>query len=340
MENMTSREGLGQDPVASDEEISRVHARNDWQIAADRALADIRRRSREGKLTTPDRWVKRAFAPEGVDPRVFAGELLAYVEERPHAEDTPAMGKQELPLGYDDRPELDELDLDDPLPEPEVTDIVLLYGRSGTYMYSPRVFAGELLAYVEERPHAEDTPAMGKQELPLGYDDRPELAELDLDDPLPEPEVTDIVLLYGRSGTYMYSKPLMSHSYAHALFNTAEGDDLATFADVVRTESNAHALFNTAEGDDLATFADAVRTESRVYPRPVAASDFLNQPYLWPASMVVSLYEAASRDEAYADIEIPQTSLIESYFYSTRHLSPAQAKALAEWYGVEKFRNP
>lgn len=246
MENTTSREGLGQDPVASDEELARVHARNDWQIAADRALADIRRRSREGKLTTPDRWVKRAFAPEGVDPRAFAADLLAYIEGRPHAEDAPAMGKQELPLGYDERPELDELDLDDPLPEPEVADIVLLYGKSGTYMYS---------------------------------------------------------------------KPLMSHSYAHALFNTAEGNDLAAFADVVRTES-------------------------RVYPRPVAASDFLNQPYLWPASKVVSLYEAASRDEAYADIEITQTSLNESYFYSTRHLSPAQAKALAEWYGVEKFRNP
>ena len=136
MENTTSREGLGQDPVASDEELARVHARNDWQIAADRALADIRRRSREGKLTTPDRWVKRAFAPEGVDPRAFAADLLAYIEEHPHAEDTPAMGKQELPLGYDDRPELDDLDLDDPLPEPGVVDIVLLYGKSGTYMYS------------------------------------------------------------------------------------------------------------------------------------------------------------------------------------------------------------
>ncbi len=40
-------------------------------------------------------------------------------------------------------------------------------------------------------------------------------------------------------------------------------------------------------------------------------------------------------DEAYADIEITTTSLNESFFYSTRHLSPAQGKALAEWYGVE-----
>ena len=74
---------------------------------------------------------------------------------------------------------------------------------------------------------------------------------------------------------HVYSKPLMSHSFAHALFNTAEGDDLATFADVVRTES-------------------------RVYPRPVAASDFLNQPYLWSASKVAGLFERAMNDGAYA----------------------------------------
>lgn len=228
------------------EEIAAIHARNDWLIAADQALADVRRRSYEGKLTTPDRWVKRAFAPTGVDGRAFASDLLAYIEGRPHAEDSPARGRQDVPLGYDDRPELDELDLDDPLPEPEVTDIVLLYGKSGTYAYS---------------------------------------------------------------------KPLMSHSFAHALFNTAEGDELATFVDVVRTES-------------------------KVYPRPVAATNFLNQPYLWPPEKVASLFERAINDEAYADIETTQTSLNDTYFYSTKFLSPAQAKALAEWHGVERFRNP
>lgn len=235
-----------QAPAVDDELIAKIHVRNDWLIAADQALADIRRRSHEGKLTTPDRWVKRAVAPAGADSRTFARELLAYIEDHPHAQDTPALGKQEVPLGYDERPELDELDLDDPLPEPEVTDIVVLHGKTGTYLYS---------------------------------------------------------------------KPIMSHSFAHALFNTAEGDDLATFVDVVRTES-------------------------RVYPRPVAASDFLNQPYLWSAAKVASLFERAINDEAYEDIDTTKTSLNESYFYSKKYLSPAQATALAEWYGVEKFRNP
>lgn len=230
----------------SAEEVAAIHARNDWLIAADQALADLRRRSYDGKLTSPERWVKRAYAPAGMDAKTFADELLSYIEDHPHAEDSPAIGKQDVPLGYDDRPELDELGLDEPLPEPEVSDIVALYGKSGVYLYS---------------------------------------------------------------------KPLMSHSFAHALFNTAEGDDLATFADVVRTES-------------------------RVYPRPVAASDFLNQPYLWSASKVAGLFERAMADEAYSDIEITTTSLNESFFFSTRHLSPAQGKALAEWYGVEKLRNP
>ena len=121
--------------------------------------------------------------------------------------------------------------------------------------------------------------------------------------------MTDIVLLYGKSGVYAYSKPLMSHSFAHALFNTAEGDELATFVDVVRTESKA-------------------------------AANFLNQPYLWSAEKVSSLFERAINDEAYADIETTQTSLNDTYFYSTTFLSPAQAKALAEWHGVERFRNP
>lgn len=228
------------------EDLKAIHERNDWLVAADQALADLRVRSRDGKLTTPDRWIKRAFAPTGVDADSFASELLSYIEDHPHAEDSPAVGKQAVPPGYDDRPELDE----------------------------------------------------------LGYDD-----------PLPEPDVADVVVLRGKTGVYLYSKPLLSHSFAHALFNTAEGDDLSTFVDVVRTES-------------------------RTYPRPVSATSFLNQPYLWPASKVASLYERALNDEVYADIEMTKTSLNESFFYSTRFLSPAQARALAEWHGVEKFRNP
>lgn len=215
-------------------------------MAADLAIADVRRRSHTGKLTTPARWIKLAFHPIGVDGNMFARDLVSYIEQRPHAEDSPTMGSVEVPLGYDDRPELDDLDLDDPLPEPEVTDIVLLYGSSNVYLYS---------------------------------------------------------------------KPLLSHSFAHV-------------------------LFNAAEGDDLATFADAVRNESRVYPRPMAAASFLNHPYLWSGDKVADVYEQVRQKGAFSDIERTVTSLGESYYYSTRYLSAAQGRALAEWHGVERIRNP
>lgn len=230
----------------SDEQRSAIHARNAWIRAADRALTDMRQRSYEGKLTTTARWGKLAFAPEGVAPQDFQEQLLGYIEERPHAEDAPAMGRMKAP---------------DPLD-------VQLAGR-----------------------------------------------EVNEDERLPDLDVSDVVLLYGKKAVYLYSRPLMSHSFAHALFNTAESDDLATFVDVVRSES-------------------------RDYPRPVAASIFMNPPYLWSVDKTVELFERTIGDEDLDDICITKTSLGESYFYSRKYLSDAQGKALAEWYGVEKGRNP
>ena len=157
----------------------------------------------------------------------------------------------------------------------------------------PSRFAEELLDYIEGHEHAEDTPAMGVMHAPEPLSVQLGEEALAGDDLLPEPDVTDIVVLYGKSGVYLYSKPLMSHSFAHALFLTAEDDDLATFAHVVREELHT-------------------------YPRPVAASSFMNPPYLWSAAKVVELFDRTIEDEAYEDIQIATTSLNESYFYSTR----------------------
>lgn len=233
-------------PGLTDEQRAAIHARNAWIRSADRALTDMRQRSYEGKLTTSSRWVKLALAPEGMEQSAFQEELLSYIEDHDHADDAPAMGKMKAP---------------DPLD-------VQLAGRT-----------------------------------------------LSEDEPLPEPDVSDVVLLYGKKAVYLYSKPLMSHSFAHALFNTMEQDDLATFVDVVRSES-------------------------RDYPRPVAASIFMNPPYLWSVDKTVGLFERTIDDPDLADICITKTSLGESYFYSRLYLSDAQGKALAEWYGVEKGRNP
>jgi hypothetical protein len=77
-----------------------------------------------------------------------------------------------------------------------------------------------------------------------------------------------------------------------------------------------------------------------VYPRPVSILDFMNPPYLWSIEKTRSLFESIGDEEAFADIHSCKTSLDETFFYSTRFLSDAQGKALAEFYGVEKGRNP
>ncbi|MDY2777215.1 MAG: hypothetical protein SOU51_02400 [Collinsella sp.] len=236
----------GGDQLASSPDPSQVEADNAFILALDDALTDVRQRSYEGKLTKPSRWRKMSMQPAGCDPREFERRALAFIVERDHAEDAPAMGSISAPPPLSVRME------DDPIGEGE---------------------------------------------------------------PLPEPDVSDIAVIYGKKGAYLYSKALMSHSFAHALFLTSEDDDLAIFVDVVRSES-------------------------RVYPRPVAASTFANPPYLWSDERTMRVFGEVSSDAAFADLKLVRASNGEPYFYSDRYLSDAQGRALAEWYGVEKGMNP
>lgn len=233
-------------PQLTDEQRAEIHQHNALVRAWDKALTDMRQRSYEGKLTTPARWKRLAIAPQEMDAAAFEAGLMDYIESNPHADDSPAIGHMEAPKPLD----------------------VLLEGQ-----------------------------------------------DVDEDTPLPNPDVSDVVLLYGKKSVYLYSKPLLSSSFAHALFITTENDDFSTFIDVVRTES-------------------------RVYPRPVSILDFMNPPYLWSIEKTRSLFESIGDEEAFADIHSCKTSLDETFFYSTRFLSDAQGKALAEFYGVEKGRNP
>lgn len=233
-------------PELTDEERAEIHAANALARARDAALTDMRQRSYEGKLTTPARWKKLAVAPAGMSVDDFAEGLLEFIEASPHAEDTPAIGRMEAPKPLD----------------------VQLEGQ-----------------------------------------------EIDEDELLPALDVSDVVLLYGKKGTYLYSKPLLSHSFAHALFLTTEDDELATFVDVVRSES-------------------------RTYPRPVAIDQFMNPPYLWDPAKTLKLFEQVQADGAFKDIERCSASNGKVHFYSTLYLSAAQARSLAEWYEVEKLANP
>lgn len=230
----------------TDEQRAEIHARNGFVRACDRALTDLRQRSYEGKLTTSARWKKLALAPEGVAADEFEERLLDYIEDHDHAEDSPAMGEMEVPKPLD----------------------VQLEGK-----------------------------------------------KLGEDDPLPDPDVSDIVILYGKKGVYLYSKPLMSHSFAHALFLSIENDDVTTFLDVVRNES-------------------------KVYPRPTTIDAFMNAPYLWPRDKTRKIFSEVEADGAFKDIHVVLASNRKEYYYSDLYLSEAQAQSLAEWYEIGKQANP
>lgn len=134
---------------------------------------------------------------------------------------------------------------------------------------------------------------------------------LDSEIEAPEWELDDIKVLEGKQ-TYLYSSDYMTDTYAHWAF-LAE------------------------EGDDVLTFVENAREESRLYPRPMLATSLSNKPYHWSAGQIEQVWQAVQESGAYPDIKTCGASNGDQYFYSTDYLSDAQAKALAEWYSVERY---
>lgn len=124
----------------------------------------------------------------------------------------------------------------------------------------------------------------------------------------------DIVVIEGKADTSLYSRESMTDNFAHW-------------------------AYLAAENDDLVTFVDNVREESRVYPRPMLAESFKNFPYRWDMERVEAAYGAVRESGEHPDIERVAATNGDVYFYSTDYLSHAQAKALAQWYSVEKPLN-
>ena len=127
----------------------------------------------------------------------------------------------------------------------------------------------------------------------------------------PEWELDDIKVLEGKQ-TYLYSSDYMTDTYAHWAF-LAE------------------------EGDDVLTLVENAREESRLYPRPMLTTSLSNKPYHWSAEQIEQVWQAVQESGAYPDIKTCGASNGDQYFYSTDYLSDAQAKALAEWYSVERY---
>ena len=124
-----------------------------------------------------------------------------------------------------------------------------------------------------------------------------------------------IAILQGKKATYLYSAALLSHSFAKALYHTAEDNDVATFVDVVRTESST-------------------------YPRPLGIDSLMNPPYLWSPAHTREVFAKVQEAGSFKDIHETHASNGRTYYYSDIYLSEAQARSLAEWYGVEQQRNP
>ncbi len=233
-------------PAPTPEELEEIHRRNAFIRALDAVLTDIRQRSYEGKLTTPSRWAKRAFAPAGMSAAAFEEAVLDYLEEHDH-------------------------------------------GTGDTHV--------------------------GRVQAPKPLEVELEGVELDPDDALPELAVPDIVLRYGKKATYLYSEALLANNYAQILFLNAEDDDMATFVSLVRDES-------------------------KIYPRPMDETSFMNPPFLWTRGKVRELFKHAQDAGSFPDIKLTVTTHNQHFYYSDLYLTDPQAKALAEFYGVERSMNP
>ncbi|WP_287537648.1 hypothetical protein [Slackia sp.] len=136
---------------------------------------------------------------------------------------------------------------------------------------------------------------------------------LDSEIETPEWKLDDIKVLEGKQ-TYLYSSDYMTDTYAHWAF-LAE------------------------EGDDTLTLVENAREESRLYPRPMLAASLSSKPYYWNDEQIEQAWQAVQESGSYPDIKTCEASNGERYFYSTDYLSDAQAKALAEWYSVERYMN-
>ena len=118
-----------------------------------------------------------------------------------------------------------------------------------------------------------------------------------------------------------------------------EGAQTYLYSSDFMTDAYAHWAFLAEEGDDALTLADNARAESRMYPRPMLATSLSSKPYRWNAERIAQAWQAVQESDAYSDIRTCTASNGERYFYSSDHLSDAQAKALAEWYSVERYMN-
>lgn len=353
------------DASAAEEEDPEAVAR---ELAENNALADafdeVRRASAASELLVPARWEAAGIVPEHMEPQEFSQLALGYLERwsEEHAADVAREQEEreekkrsvrsasrcvgvppKIPNRRIAQIEAEEAAAEadggdgtgaDEARESEVPSRTAPAGQDGDVL----AVAAAADAALQPAPALEgparpaddgtlsqpaddtdDDPFAGLT-VPDGY----RLAELDGEIVLvknesakpqrKEIDCSHIAVIKGLRGTYLYDTQKMTERYAHW-------------------------AFLAAEDDPVTTFAECVREDSRVYPRPYRASNLENEPFNMSAADIESAWEKVSASEAYADIERASASNGDVYFYSTRYLTPAYARSLAEYASVIRPAN-
>ena len=105
------------------------------------------------------------------------------------------------------------------------------------------------------------------------------------------------------------------------------------------TEGYAKILIHKGE-DLLSMIAETVRENSERYPRPVPFGIFQDPPFELTQQELMGCLQRMAEKEDYGDIAQTMTSIGTIFLYSTLHLEPDYASALAEWIDVGQANNP
>lgn len=316
------------------------------RVALQAVLDDVRACSGDGRLSTPTHWAELGLAPEHMDDDAFTAFFFDMMEPSQKGEPFEGSG---LPVdeGVYGSPEEDApTDAGDgEVRGPVGAASAAAEGDAGAG--EPASDAGDSAADVSApvddadacEPANVGTPARADVPSPDGLaGDRASAEGEDGSEPassseegdaaqpaeLVEPAVLehvhdpldyhDVKVLRGKSETYLYAGDVMSDNYAHW-------------------------TFLSDEGDDLLTLADNARQESRLYPRPMLAASLTHPPYRWTLDHVYGVFRQMQESGEYPDIQECSATNGDVYYYSTQYLSTPQAKALAQWYSVEKPMN-
>lgn len=294
------------------------------------ALAEVfdmvRADSRKGLLSTPGRWEAAGLVPphmNGEDLEMLVYDylepLLAERKAKAPAKAAPKPKPKGRPVGvprwFDKSGGADAGDAE---AGQGAGAAAAAAADEGAPSKAPKVSAAAPKREEVAKPRDE---VFGSLNIPEGYrlverDGQVVLVETDEKDPVRELEVNDenIELLMGAYGYYLYDSELMTRAFARWAFLAAEGNDEATFAELVREES-------------------------RIYPRPMPLVSLQNRPFSKTPGEIEAIWETVHSSGLYPDLERIEASDGTVFFYSSEFLGATRAQSIAEWNAVERELN-